>query len=381
MTLRILHTADWQLGTPFSWAGSDLGAHLRAQRFETVATLAALAQRKQVDAVLVAGDVFDDNSVSDKTLRLGMNALAAYSGPWILLPGNHDAAGSQSVWPRLLKLNIVPEQVILATRAEPIMLCNKRLCVLPAPLKRRHELRDLTAYMDAEDTPPHVLRVGLAHGSVQERLPEEADAVNPIAADRADKARLDYLALGDWHGTMKIGARTWYAGTPEPDRFKDNDPGNVLLVELPGPGMEPQIEKLTVGNYRWRKMELELAEEKGAEMLDARLEETFSPAKRPNTLLRLTIQGTSDFAERHHLDDVLEKWQSRLCHLQQNEEQLCSRPSQQDIATMAATGFVLDAMETLRRLQDSPEHPDHVHATLALRILYREQLKLQDSGY
>ena len=37
--------------------------------------------------------------------------------------------------------------------------------------------------------------------------------------DRAGHAAQDYLALGDWHGTRRIDARTWYSGTPEHDRF------------------------------------------------------------------------------------------------------------------------------------------------------------------
>ena len=70
--------------------------------------------------------------------------------------------------------------------------------------------------MDAAETPRDAVRVGLAHGSVANRLPE-GDAKNEIAEDRATTANLDYLALGDWHGTMEIAPKTWYSGTPEPD--------------------------------------------------------------------------------------------------------------------------------------------------------------------
>ena len=59
--------------------------------------------------------------------------------------------------------------------------------------------------------------------------------------DRAATARLDYLALGDWHGTRRIDARTWYSGTPEPDRFKANEPGNVLQVDIARAGAEPIV--------------------------------------------------------------------------------------------------------------------------------------------
>ena len=69
------------------------------------------------------------------------------------------------------------------------------------------------------------MRVGLAHGSVQGILADDIDSANPIAPDRATRARLDYLALGDWHGCKRIDDRTGTAATPEPDRFKANDSG------------------------------------------------------------------------------------------------------------------------------------------------------------
>ena len=53
------------------------------------------------------------------------------------------------------------------------------------------------------------------------------EANNPIAPDRARRAGLDYLALGDWHRTLQIGPATWYAGTPEADRFNSQEVGQV----------------------------------------------------------------------------------------------------------------------------------------------------------
>ena len=69
--------------------------------------------------------------------------------------------------------------------------------------------------MDEAATPEGSRRIGLAHGSIAD-FGETAATPNLIAPDRAKKAGLVYLALGDWHGTKTIGANTWYAGTPEP---------------------------------------------------------------------------------------------------------------------------------------------------------------------
>lgn len=374
MSLTLLHTADWQIGKQFAPIAGDAGAMLRAQRLETIRALATLASERRVDVVLVAGDVFEDNAVSDETLRRTMNALAGFQGPWVLLPGNHDAALVQSAWSRLRRLDIVPDNVVLATDPEPVELCDGRLCLLPAPLQRRHEVRDLSDYFDAVETGSGVFRVGLAHGAVRNRLPEESEAMNPISDTRADSARLDYLALGDWHGTLEIAPRTWYAGAAEPDRFKSNDPGNVLLVELTEPGESPRVEKLHVGRFCWQQFEFAVADEASIVVLDGRI---GALADVSNTLLRVRLSGALDLGARGLLDEVLERWQARLHHLGVDDSGLVARPSAEDIAAIGASGFVRDAIETLSHIQDDPAHPDHDHAARALQVLYLEQRALR----
>lgn len=58
MPLRLLHSADWQIGRVFSQFEPDDAASLFEARFHAVERLAALAVENGVDAVLVAGDVF-----------------------------------------------------------------------------------------------------------------------------------------------------------------------------------------------------------------------------------------------------------------------------------------------------------------------------------
>src|SRR5699024_10149912 len=127
---------------------------------------------QSVAAVLVAGDVFDTQTVSERTLRRLFNALTGYAGPWVLLPGNHDAALAESVWTRARRLGVVPLNVHLALTPEPTLLADAGLAVLPAPLTQRHVHDDLTAWFDQADTVPGLIRVGLAHGSVEGLLAE-----------------------------------------------------------------------------------------------------------------------------------------------------------------------------------------------------------------
>src|SRR5690606_17806357 len=122
-----------------------------------------------------------------------------------------------------------PENVVLALEPRPLELARDAV-LLPAPCTTRRPGRDLTEWMDSATSPEGSIRVGLAHGAIQS-FSEDAAASEVIAPDRARRAVLDYLALGDWHGAVGIDARTRYSGTPEPDRFKHDRPGEALLVQ------------------------------------------------------------------------------------------------------------------------------------------------------
>ena len=93
----------------------------------------------------------------------------------------------------------------LCLRPEPLILETLGVAVLPAPLTQRNTHSDLTEWFVGAETPPGMLRVGVAHGSVEGILADGIDASNPIAPGRARQAALDYLATGRlaWHATNR----------------------------------------------------------------------------------------------------------------------------------------------------------------------------------
>ena len=376
MGLRFLHTADWQLGRGFAGLPPEVAGVLREARFEAVRTIARLAVEHRVDAVLVAGDAFDDNLVGAGTCARALAAMRGYPGPWILLPGNHDAASAASVWSRLQAQGL-PDQVRLAAEPEPLLLQEGRVAVLPAPLRARRIPDDLTAWMDAAATPPGSLRVGLAHGSIQGFLPGDADATNPIAADRAARARLDYLALGDWHGALQVDARTWYSGTPEPDRFTANDPGHVLLVELAAPGAPPVVERIATAGHFWRTAALDctgLAADEAEAALRALLPE---PERRHRTLLRLRLRGTIGLACRLALDRAAERIGGELCWLDLVADELVDQPDGRDLRTLAGNPATAAAAAALEALALGGPEEDRDRARHALRLLFAEAAAME----
>jgi len=360
---RFLHTADWQIGRQFATFDPEHAPILAEARIAAVERLAVLATEHRVDAVLVAGDVFDAQTVSERTVRRLFNALAGYAGPWLMIPGNHDAALAESVWTRAQRLGAVPPNAHLLLAPELRLFEAQGFAVLPAPLTQRHTYNDLTAWFDTAETPPGLLRIGLGHGSVQGILAEGIDSANPLAPDRAASARLDYLALGDWHGCKRIDGRTWYAGTPEPDRFKANEAGQALLVEIAAPGAEPQVTPLAVGQFHWHLLATHLHV---ASDLDALLEELAGLGAQD--VVDLRVQGRIDLAGRQRLQAAVGSAEARARHLQADLSALQLVPTDEDIAGLQADGYLGEVIAELREAQGGTDAQSRV-AQDALALL------------
>jgi DNA repair exonuclease SbcCD nuclease subunit len=365
--MKFLHTADWQIGRLYAFEGDgdghDPAATLARARYDAVAAIADLAKSEQVDAVLVAGDVFDKQALSDGSLRRLVNALAGFSGRWVLLPGNHDAALAESVWSRLQRLDVLPANVELALEPRLFDYANAGFAVLAAPLTQRQTHADLTAWFDAAQTPAGLLRIGLAHGCVAGILPDAADSANPIAADRATTARLDFLALGDWHGTRQVDRRTWYSGTPEQDRFKDNDSGNVLIVEIDAPGAVPRVTPRRVGRYRWQQRHVEIH---GAADVERLRQDLLGLGE--SDVVRMDVAGLADFATSEQLRIAIEEARARVHVLEADVSALRLEPTAADLAGMKVDGALADVVEELRAGQAQPDQAEV--ASAALKLLF-----------
>lgn len=370
MGFRFIHTADWQIGKPFGQVSGDSGAALRAQRIKTVARIAELARERGVDAVLVAGDAFDSNQVHDKTIYQTIEALKAFSGTWVFLPGNHDAALAHSVWTRLRAMGL-PDNVLIADQPTPILAWADQAAVLPAPLRRQREALDQTEWFDAAPTPEGVIRIGLAHGSVEGRLPERSEASNLIPPDRAERAGLGYLALGDWHGKSNIAPRTWYSGTPETDRHKANDSGFVHVVTIEGHRVDEQVDSVGVGHYGWIRLDAEIIDGTAAGVLQALtdLGPEFS-----RLVVSLRLSGTISLAERDTLLRELSRWQARFHHLDVDDADLLDEPTSDDLDAIDTAGFVRLAVERLKAQAADPRDPAREAARVALRLIYLDHV-------
>ena len=357
--MKFLHTADIQLGLKLRFVPGESGVRVRAQRFDTLRHMAEVARERGAQAVVIAGDFFDDNSVGPDTIQLAEDSLQTFAPiPVLILPGNHDAATEHSALVRLKNL----EHVHILVEQEPIEI--EGALFYPCPLTRRHETSDPSSWLPEREPGDDRVRVAIAHGGMIE-FSESSESPNLIDAVAVLAKGFDYLALGDWHGTFKFKDRAQYPGTPEATRWTEKDPGNVLLVDVLAGSEVPKVEKISVGRTRWIDREVVFNRD---EEVDDVAEWFESLEEKSWTLVQLTLSGHLSLKARTQLDTLLEDNQSRLLCLRLREDRVATAPTEEDLRNLSLEGFVGKAVDLLKE-DKSQESQD------ALRLLYRFQIE------
>jgi hypothetical protein len=372
--MRLIHTADWQIGKVFRFVDQATMGVLQEARLDAITTIGRLAHEHGAPYVLVAGDIYDCASAEDRTLGQALERMRACpQAEWHLIPGNHDPHQPGGPWERLLRRGL-PDNVVLHLEPRPASLAGGTAQLLPAPLTRRRALADPTAWMDQAPAPAGAIRIGLAHGSITAFGSDVHSQPNLIDPARPERAGLAFLALGDWHGTRRIGPRCWYAGTPEVDDFGIDDGGQVLLVEVSGSGAPPAVEALPSGRFAWRQERVQIHAAAEIDALEPRLR-----ALHPDPsalLLDLRLEGTLSLAGRERLARTLDELAAALRFLRIDDSRLYQNPSPQDLEAIAPGGFVRVAAERLQAMARDGEAPAREVAARALLRLYTEHRKL-----
>ncbi|WP_397544529.1 metallophosphoesterase [Roseovarius salis] len=297
MTFRFIHSSDLHIGRKFVNIPQPPDGNIRGRLMEArhgaINRLAQAARAHGAAHVLLAGDTFDTATPSPTVIRQALAAMGEASDiTWWLLPGNHDnLRDAEPLWESIGR--DAPANVISVTGTGPLDLA-PGATLLPCPVAFRSSGIDPTEVLVTMPSDEGSLRIGLAHGGVK----DFTDSGDVIAPDRDRTARLDYLALGDWHGRTRVSSRLQYSGSPEQDRFKHGRRGVCLCVELDGPGAEPRVTEIETGEFLWTEIALPL--HPGQDAAEA-LEAAVPASGRRDLLVRLRVTGWAGLPEQAEL--------------------------------------------------------------------------------
>jgi len=350
---RFIHTSDLHLGRRFANIPEAVDGNIRGRlmeaRHSAIARIAATAREKGAQHILVAGDTFDSPTPSQGIIRQALAAMGEDAGAqWWLLPGNHDnLRNAEPLWEAIQR--DAPENVHVLRDAVPVQLSGAAT-LLPCPVTYRSTGTDLTEALVGMPTEEGALRLGLAHGGVVDFTESGAN----VPPDRDRSARLDYLALGDWHGRMEIGPRVHYSGSPEQDRFKHGRRGTCLSITIEGSGATPQVEEIETGTFLWSEVPLPLLPGQDAA---AALEAVLPDSGRRDVLLRILATGRAGLPDHSNLQGAARRIGPEFAHFELDSRKLGTVYEEVDLDEIDQNGALRLAANALREETDTVTLP------------------------
>lgn len=247
--MRFLHLSDLHLGKRVNEFSM-----LEDQAYILKEILNIIDEQK-VEAVLVAGDVYDKVIPSAEAVRLlddFLTRIAARELPVFLISGNHDSAERVAFGSRLMSSRQIYLSPVFESDVEPVTISDRYgeihiymlPFVKPSLVKRVYPEEEIITYQDAVSAAVQHMQIDtdkrnilLAHQFVTGAARCDSEELSVGGLDDVDASifdGFDYVALGHLHGPQKIGKETVrYSGTPLKYSFSEaNQKKAAVIVDV-----------------------------------------------------------------------------------------------------------------------------------------------------
>jgi exonuclease SbcD len=364
--IRILHLADLHLGRSHSYLG-DKAAERKREADSLLSRVVdrVLGDPIDVDAVVIAGDLFDTYDPEDSLVGEVMGALRRLvrAGKTVItLPGNHDELSyhncvyrrHQDRWPGILVSS--PEWTRVATVQTEDGPCHFYGIAYQAGITR--EKLDTSIPLE-----PEGLHVALLHASVD--LPSTDRSIHATSRELG-KLGVDYVALGHIHVPNQISLRKGlavYPGLIEGSGFDDPGRGR-LTIACVGDG-KPSIEEIPMEARPIETREIDLGSMDG----DEELTEAITAHADPGIILRVRLTGPAGFEPSSEL--ISSELDEHFYHLEIQEDFVLMGAGEVEAAAGEETVLGLVILRLKERESRAKTEEEKAIARLALRHAWR----------
>ncbi|HVG76861.1 MAG TPA: DNA repair exonuclease [Patescibacteria group bacterium] len=195
-SLRVLHTADVHLDGDVGGTLEQQAAYRERGR-RVLQRIVDRALDDEVDLLLIAGDLFDHNRVPDATIAFVRGELDRLRQPVVILPGNHDALYSKSIYDRHDFSAGAPHVHVIRQRdGETLDFPELQVSVWGRAMEEH-----VSTFQPLGNIPrPDDRRwsIAMGHGFFYPER-QRPDRSSPIFAEEIRDAGWDYFALGHHH--------------------------------------------------------------------------------------------------------------------------------------------------------------------------------------
>jgi len=322
-SFRFIHCSDLHIDSPFKGLASEnpeLANRLRASTSQAFQNIVDLAIKEKVDAVVIAGDIYDGK---DKSLqaqfkfREGLKNLSDAGIPSFLAHGNHDPLDSRFAtlkWPDLVTV-FSGEGV----ECHNIQRDGKTLAKVHGVSYPTREVKENLA-LQFEQHSGEGFGVGVLHANVGGNL--DHDDYAPCSIEDLVSRNMDYWALGHIHAHQILrpsDPAIVYSGNTQARHKNETGIKGCCLVTL-RPNASPEIRFVTVDSVRFVLETLDVSRARTLddviESVQSHVEEISARAKGLDALIHLTLTGRTpahvELKQANNAADLAEKIQSDL---------------------------------------------------------------------
>lgn len=381
MPFTILHFSDLHLDAAFATSRlpATLARQCREQLRVTLRNIVDLAKQRNVNAVTIAGDLFEREKLSPDSAAFLVQEFERLAPiPVFIAPGNHDAADAASLyqrgrWPE--NVQIAVSHTFTEWRLSPQFSLWSAGHLSPSD---RHNFLSglvLPAGSGATARAP----ILLLHASLAPAEFDNSRSHAPLTLNNIREAGFALALLGHYH-TRKVlregSVTAVYSGSPEPLGFQEAGEHGVTLLHLEA-DKEPEIEFIALAKLRFETVEFSVAGCSQREQLIDKILMLAAAQNYKETFVHLRLTGEAEPALRLELDLISNRVEKEFGFLYLENG---TRPAL-DLQALASEPTVRGAFlrDMLAALEKQPEKKNLYHEALSygLQAFEHEDITLR----
>lgn len=275
MGLKILHSADWHLDTPFASFPERQRRFLQRELEKIPGRIGEIVHGERVDLVLLSGDLLDGQG-TPRSVDLLKHAFRDYGVPVLISPGNHDFCAPGSPWME----EKWPENVHVFTGELTGVALPALDCRVYGAGYRSMDCSALLEGFRAEGKERYC--VGILHGDPLVK----GSPCCPVSVSQVRESGLDYLALGHIHraGSFRSGDTLCaWPGCPMGRGWDETGEKGVYLVTL---GDTADVKTVPLGFPQFHDLQADIGVDAQSTL------EALLPGGGSRDFYRITLTGT-----------------------------------------------------------------------------------------
>ena len=299
--VKILHCSDIHFDTPFKELPKEIGTMRRAELRESFSKIMNRGIDEKVDLVLLAGDLFDNDTIEKSTLTFikdQMNKLEKHNIRVFISAGNHDQYNKKSFYNMV---NLGENVHMFKDEIERIEIPELNTVVYGASFKDKYIRESKLKYFTPKEEDKDLIKIMVLHGDLGNN---ETGEYNPLLFKEIEESKMDYIALGHIHkfsGIKRIG-KTYYAysGCPEGRGFDEEGDKGVILGDVSLGAVDLDFIKTNKREYFLKEIDISNCATK-EEVIDKILN-TISKESREKNLFKIILKGNIEESFKIDID-------------------------------------------------------------------------------